>query len=80
MSGRSLSVFALVGSLATLVVVATMAGAGDAAPQHSPDQVAPAPVLETTTIPIQIPTSRAIHRFVRDQSRPSDAMLTRCES
>ena len=66
MNGRSLSVAALVGSLATLVIVATMAGAGDATPSH--EAPVAKPTIQMTSHPIQMPTSRAICRFVREQS------------
>lgn len=104
MNGRNLSVFALVGSLATLVLVATFAGAGDVnpAPVHSAQavrvatpswthfRVRPALLLregmlsegkpggsvaESTAQSVTWPTSRAIYRYVREQTGKGRVVL-----
>lgn len=77
MTGRSLSLFALVGSLATLVLVATMSGAGDAAPPQDIDIVVAKsePVVAVSSNPIPMPRSRAIYHFVRQQSDANRVML-----
>lgn len=68
MSGRSLSVAALISSLATLVLVATMTDAGDAAAPQDIVVATSEPVRGVSSNPIPMPRSRAIYRFVRQQS------------
>lgn len=75
MTGRSLSLFALVGSLATLVLVATMMGAGDATSPKDSVVAASEPVRVVSSRPIPMPRSRAIYHFVRQQSDANRVML-----
>lgn len=79
MTGRSLSLFALVGSLATLVLVATMTDAGDATPSHDTVVATSEPVVVVSSNPIPMPRSRAIYRFVRQQSDANRVMLASYE-
>jgi hypothetical protein len=75
MTGRSLSLFALMGSLATLVLVATLTGAGDATPPQDAVITKSEPVLVSPSKPIPMPRSRAIYHFVRQQSDADRVML-----
>lgn len=75
MTGRSLSLFALVGSLATLVLVATMTGASDATPPQDIVVATSEPVVVVSSNPIPMPRSRAIYHFVRQQSDANRVML-----
>lgn len=84
MTGRSLSLFALVGSLATLVLVATMTGAGDTALPEDVVVATSEPVVAVTSNPIPMPPipmprSRAIYHFVRQQHDANRVMLASFE-
>ena len=79
MTGRSLSLFALVGSLATLVLVATMTGAGDKTPSQDIVVAKSEPIVVSSSNPIPVPRSRAIYRFVRQQSDANRVMLASYE-
>ena len=54
MTGRSLSLFALVGSLATLVLVATMTGAGDKTPSQDIVVAKSEPIVVSSSNPIPV--------------------------
>lgn len=75
MTGRSLSLFALVGSLSTLVLVATITDAGDATPPQDTVVATSEPDLAVSSNPIPMPRSRAIYHFVRQQSDANRVML-----
>jgi hypothetical protein len=79
MTGRSLSLFALVGSLATLVLVATMTGASDATQSQDTVVAKSEPVMVSSSNPIPMPRSRAIYHFVRQQSDAHRVMLASYE-
>ncbi|QDV72895.1 hypothetical protein [Botrimarina mediterranea] len=79
MTGRILSIVALVGCLATLVLVATLAGGGEMAPRQDAAVSISEPVVAPRSRPVPIPKSRVIYRIVRQQSDANRVTLASCE-